>query len=246
MSKHSIPQALRDQFSAIEDDAASMGSGAQAIFTRMRTSVQAFYMEQPAGGAVKDEIAFEYRHANGERHTVTVSREQVIEQMPDFLFEALCDKFCKCEPIGETNVVECCCDEYAEEFRLLADAPHPVSGEQKARPTGLSRGWNLTRQVDGFVIGHSSEEPSEKSKAQALLDGRVYVPFLTAAAAPPAAQDVAGLVDALTDARQVLATALQASAPDWFKTEAHIAGHHTIKKIDGALAAHRAQLGEQS
>ncbi|WP_370601132.1 hypothetical protein [Pseudomonas nitroreducens] len=70
-----------------------------------------------------DEFGFEYRHPNGERHTVWVSRQQVIEQMPDFIFEALCAKFCHCEPIGETNVVECRCDEYAEEFQLVIAAP---------------------------------------------------------------------------------------------------------------------------
>ncbi|EKJ7646937.1 TPA: hypothetical protein ACRMPL_001285 [Pseudomonas aeruginosa] len=73
--------------------------------------------------SVPEEFSFEYRHPNGECHTVTVSREQVINEMPDFLFEALCSKFCNCEPVGETNVVECRCDEYAEEFKLLAAAP---------------------------------------------------------------------------------------------------------------------------
>ncbi len=81
-----------------------------------------------------EEFSFEYRHPNGESHTVTVSRDQVINEMPDFLFEALCSKFCNCEPAGETNVVECCCDEYAEEFKLLAAAPgnsaqHSVPGK---------------------------------------------------------------------------------------------------------------------
>ncbi|HBO3733175.1 TPA: hypothetical protein L4S94_001253 [Pseudomonas aeruginosa] len=73
--------------------------------------------------SMSEEFSFEYRHPNGESHTVTVSRDQVINEMPDFLFEALCSKFCNCEPAGETNVVECCCDEYAEEFKLLAAAP---------------------------------------------------------------------------------------------------------------------------
>ncbi|HHM6703422.1 TPA: hypothetical protein ACRMWT_000429 [Pseudomonas aeruginosa] len=73
--------------------------------------------------SVPEEFSFEYRHPNGESHTVTVSRDQVINEMPDFLFEALCSKFCNCEPAGETNVVECCCDEYAEEFKLLAAEP---------------------------------------------------------------------------------------------------------------------------
>ncbi|HGM6431458.1 TPA: hypothetical protein ACKP5C_006376, partial [Pseudomonas aeruginosa] len=50
--------------------------------------------------SVPEEFSFEYRHPNGECHTVTVSREQVINEMPDFLFEALCSKFCNCEPVG--------------------------------------------------------------------------------------------------------------------------------------------------
>ncbi|EPO5639683.1 hypothetical protein ACIUZH_18350 [Pseudomonas aeruginosa] len=84
------------------------------------------WMQQPptqAQHSVPEEFSFEYRHPNGESHTVTVSRDQVINEMPDFLFEALCSKLCNCEPAGETNVVECCCDEYAEEFKLLAAAP---------------------------------------------------------------------------------------------------------------------------
>ncbi|ABR81257.2 MULTISPECIES: hypothetical protein [Pseudomonas aeruginosa group] len=80
--------------------------------------------------SVPEEFSFEYRHPNGECHTVTVSREQVINEMPDFLFEALCSKFCNCEPVGETNVVECCCDEYAEEFKLIAAAPGKEGGRQ--------------------------------------------------------------------------------------------------------------------
>ncbi|MDV2242047.1 hypothetical protein RY185_09505 [Pseudomonas aeruginosa] len=80
-------------------------------------------VDAQAQHSVPEEFSFEYRHPNGECHTVTVSREQVINEMPDFLFEALCSKFCNCEPVGETNVVECCCDEYAEEFKLIAAAP---------------------------------------------------------------------------------------------------------------------------
>lgn len=51
---------------------------------------------------------------------------------------------------------------------LLAGAPS----------TGLSKGWNRVRQCDGFVIGHSSEEPSPHHKEQAFQNGQIYVPFL--------------------------------------------------------------------
>ncbi|HHK5212551.1 TPA: hypothetical protein ACQT2A_002425 [Pseudomonas aeruginosa] len=93
------------------------------LLASIKSCVKASGDSAQAQHSVPEEFSFEYRHPNGESHTVTVSRDQVINEMPDFLFEALCSKFCNCEPVGETNVVECCCDEYAEEFKLLAAAP---------------------------------------------------------------------------------------------------------------------------
>lgn len=90
---------------------------------RQLLSILAAAPGNSAQHSVPEEFSFEYRHPNGESHTVAVSRDQVISEMSDFLFEALCSKFCNCEPVGETNVVECSCDEYAEEFKLLAAAP---------------------------------------------------------------------------------------------------------------------------
>lgn len=103
-----------------------------AVFTTepgCDTAVKLAAQTTQAQHSVPEEFSFEYRHPNGESHTVTVSRDQVINEMPDFLFEALCSKFCNCEPAGETNVVECCCDEYAEEFKLRRRARLP--SEQK-------------------------------------------------------------------------------------------------------------------
>jgi hypothetical protein len=40
---------------------------------------------------------------------------------------------------------------------------------------------------------------------------------------------------ALTEARQVIATALAVGAPDWFDSAAKIAQHATVKKIDAAI-----------
>ncbi len=94
-----------------------------ACINEAHAKLAGLYEAAQAQHSVPEEFSFEYRHPNGECHTVTVSREQVINEMPDFLFEALCSKFCNCEPVGETNVVECCCDEYAEEFKLIASAP---------------------------------------------------------------------------------------------------------------------------
>ncbi|WP_163003738.1 hypothetical protein [Pseudomonas viridiflava] len=76
----------------------------------------------PSAMPVTDSLSFTYEHRdNKERHTVSVTRAEVIEHMDEQLFVKLTDKFCECEPIGETNVVECRCDERTEEFELVPD-----------------------------------------------------------------------------------------------------------------------------
>ncbi|HBO5354284.1 TPA: hypothetical protein ACQRGV_000727 [Pseudomonas aeruginosa] len=100
------------------------------LLASIKSCVKASEDAAQAQHSVPEEFSFEYRHPNGECHTVTVSREQVINEMPDFLFEALCSKFCNCDPVGETNVVECCCDEYAEEFKLIDAAPGKEVGHE--------------------------------------------------------------------------------------------------------------------
>lgn len=135
-----------------------------------------------------------------------------------------------CRVAGKTQV-------WADMIAASPAAPHPVSGEQNPRPTGLSRGWNLTRQVDGFVIGHSSEEPSEKSKAQAIHDGYIYVPFLVGAT-PPAAQDVAVLVEAAAEMFDML---------EWRAGDTGdlLLSNDQRDQWSALIAAHRAQQGEQ-
>jgi hypothetical protein len=67
-----------------------------------------------------EKMAFVYVHPQaGERHTVTVSRNEVAEYMEEELFSKLCECFCSCESVGETNVVECRCNEVAEQFELV-------------------------------------------------------------------------------------------------------------------------------
>jgi hypothetical protein len=44
------------------------------------------------------------------------------------------------------------------------------------------------------------------------------------------------LLEALIESRQVIATALQVGAPDWFDSDEKVAQHTTVKKIDAAIA----------
>ena len=61
--------------------------------------------------------------------------------------------------------------------------------------------------------------------------------LLNAAPAVQGEPDVSALVEALTMARETIASALRANAPDYFTTDADIARHVVIQRIDNALAA---------
>ncbi|NQD72952.1 hypothetical protein [Pseudomonas sp. CM27] len=73
----------------------------------------------PSAPVELQRMSFEYVHADGERRTVALSREEVAGYMDEFLFEKLTEEICQCEPIGETNVVDCRCDEVAVQFSLV-------------------------------------------------------------------------------------------------------------------------------
>lgn len=77
---------------------------------------------EPSAPVELQRMTFEYVHADGERHTVALSREEVAGYMDEFLFEKLTEAICHCESIGETNVVDCRCDEVAEQYKLANPA----------------------------------------------------------------------------------------------------------------------------
>lgn len=83
---------------------------------------------------VVDVMRFELKHpANGESHAVVFTRDEVAEGLEDTLYEKLGGLICHCEPVGETNVVDCNCDEYIHDFELQQAAcpakvnPKPVA-----------------------------------------------------------------------------------------------------------------------
>lgn len=93
------------------------------LFHLVRYLARAALATQPAVPASVEAMSFEYAHLSGERRTVSITREDVIEGMEDALYEKLSDQICRCEPIGETNVVECNCQDYVEEFALVSAKP---------------------------------------------------------------------------------------------------------------------------
>ncbi len=77
---------------------------------------------QPAALDQLETMSFEYVDLSKERRKVTITRDDVIEHMEDALYEKLGDQICHCEPLGETNVVDCNCQDYIEQFTLVK--PH--------------------------------------------------------------------------------------------------------------------------
>lgn len=67
-----------------------------------------------------DSMEFTYRHPKtGETKTVALTRAEIEEHMEGQLYDKFAKTICSCEPIGETNVVECNCHEYTDEFELI-------------------------------------------------------------------------------------------------------------------------------
>lgn len=63
-----------------------------------------------------------YRHPDSKHEiVVTITSADVLEHMDEVLFEKLTCELCHCEPVGETNVVDCRCNEVAEQFELVKD-----------------------------------------------------------------------------------------------------------------------------
>lgn len=82
---------------------------------------------QAVQGEAASEMVFTYRHhASGKIEEVSLSRAEIAEHMSDELFDKLTARFCKCELIGETNVLDCNCDEYSDQFELQQAAPQPA------------------------------------------------------------------------------------------------------------------------
>lgn len=59
---------------------------------------------------------FIFKHpASGEIKTISLSDVEIQQLLSDQLADELT---CDCEPVGETNVVECNCEDYISEFEL--------------------------------------------------------------------------------------------------------------------------------
>ncbi|MFZ3193730.1 MAG: hypothetical protein WA154_11075 [Moraxellaceae bacterium] len=95
-----------------------------------------------------------------------------------------------------------------------------VANANFSRPDGSFSGLGLSLQAS----------PLKDCNAPTAVDAEM---FFGALGLVNASHD---LLAALRMARGVIATALKASAPDWFETEAEVANHTAIKQIDTVIA----------
>lgn len=112
---------------------------------------------------------FVFKHGkSGELKTISLSEVEIQDKLSDVLLDELC---CDCEPIGETNVVECGCDEYYEEFELMPRERQDsaISGKIQISMNGLrielSEGVERLRSVAERILSdmHYDEEDLKES-----------------------------------------------------------------------------------
>ncbi|MCG6387523.1 hypothetical protein K6U51_12295 [Vibrio fluvialis] len=65
---------------------------------------------------MKESMTFTFKHPeSGEIKFVTLTADEIQNRLADQLIDELS---CDCSPVGETNVIECNCDDYLYEFEL--------------------------------------------------------------------------------------------------------------------------------
>lgn len=89
-------------------------------------------LEVPPSNAHED-LKFTFQHPHSkECRTVTLKKAEVADEMEGSLHEKLREQFCQCEAVGETNVVDCNCSDYTDDFEFLhqnTEQPSPPQGE---------------------------------------------------------------------------------------------------------------------
>ncbi|POA45577.1 hypothetical protein C1893_23260 [Pseudomonas sp. MPR-ANC1] len=85
-------------------------------------AVEGLRLKPHQGISGQEGLTFKYRDpASSEVRIVGLTKAEVEEGMQDTLHEKLTAQLCQCEPVGETNVADCNCNDYAAEFERVAD-----------------------------------------------------------------------------------------------------------------------------
>ncbi|MGP0171241.1 hypothetical protein ACSVIJ_05085 [Pseudomonas sp. NCHU5208] len=105
---------------------------------------------QPASASVQ----FTFRHpVSGETATVAMSLKEIQENLSSELYDKLAEQVCSCEPVGETNVVDCNCGDHVDEYKLLPEPTIAAGPERLRNRYGIDGdyfGKNLARTIRDF------------------------------------------------------------------------------------------------
>ena len=73
---------------------------------------------------LKEVVSVKMRHPESKEEIVVKFDikylKDIIDTDPDRVFDALGEQFCNCQPVGETNVIECNCIDYLECFESIS------------------------------------------------------------------------------------------------------------------------------
>jgi hypothetical protein len=98
--------------------------------------VRKLYTSQPAPVSVSVVMSFDFEHPlSKEKRTVTLTKQNVFDGMEDYFYEKLGEQICQCESVGETNVVDCNCDEYVHDFEIVSGCLDAVAALNTTRPS---------------------------------------------------------------------------------------------------------------
>ena len=77
-------------------------------------------LESLSAEPLPESLSFDFLHPRTQdRRTVRLTKKEIGSEMEDVLYERLVAQFCQCGPVGETNVIDCNCDEYGHDFELI-------------------------------------------------------------------------------------------------------------------------------
>lgn len=143
--------------------------GAWVVWQELQAQLAALKAQQ-VGQAPVEVMRFQLKHPEtGETRTVNLTRADVADGMEDTIFERLGALICDCEPVGETNVVDCNCDEYIYEFELSNTPPQPAPAQDVERWTAACGDWrDTTLAIHGERTGHIASGIPE-SAAHAIV-----------------------------------------------------------------------------
>jgi hypothetical protein len=94
---------------------------------------------------------FKFKHPeSGEIKDLLLSEKEMADLIDDDdLLDAFCSDACKCESVGETNVVDCGCGDYLPYFERFEETPTKVDKRVAFEIAATKKGYSLSKTLAG-------------------------------------------------------------------------------------------------